>query len=310
MKIIIDFFKKPKVINYILITLGCISLAAGFYFFNSPANLVTGGVMGISIILEEALGISSTLSVYILDVACLILGLIFLGKNFFTKTAYATLLIPTVLWLFELCHFDKEFIIGKVSEGNVYLVSFICGAVLTGFGIGIVIRSGGATGGMDVPQKVLSDILRLPFSSIMYLTDGLIILLGIGYFGVESGIFAILSLAVSGYLIDMYSVGGPSKRAAYIITEKPNEIKMEIFKVINRGVTEANVVGGYSGNDKKMLICILHRNEYYRLRNIVNEKDPKAFMFISSTHEVIGEGFSNREEEINHAKTRKNKQEK
>lgn len=287
------FFTRNKIKSYIQITIGGIMVALGFYFFLSPCKLVIGGVTGLAIVLNSYLPfLSETVIIYALNIACLFLGLIFLGKIFFFKTIYGTILIPTVMAILELCHVDEGVIFNQIQDFNQLLVVTIMGSVLTGAGLGLVIRNGATTGGMDIPQRILSVKLHLPFSYVMYLIDGIIIGVGFFEFGIEKGIFAVASLFLTGYLVDVFSVGGTSKRAFYIITENEEPIKQAIFDKINRGATIVDAVGGYTNRQKKMIICILNKGQYSYLREIVNELDPQAFIYISKANEVIGEGFS------------------
>ena len=291
------FFTRDRIMELLQITIGVFLMTAGFYFFLSPCQLVGGGVTGLAIIFDFSFGLSETVMVYVLNIICLLLGLIFLGKSFFFKTVYSTLLSPTFMAIFELFRIPNELIYNQISSNNQLLVVTIFGAVLSGVGIGLVIRNGATTGGMDVPERIVSKKLHLPFSYVMYAMDGAIIIAGFAFFGIEKGIFAVICLFFTGYLIDVFSVGGSSKRAFYIITEEEDKIIEAIFTKINRGATIVDVIGGYTRDKKRMVICILNKGQYAHLRSLVNSIDPKAFIYITKANEVIGEGFTKEERE-------------
>lgn len=283
---------RKKLQNIFQIFLGVFLMACGFYFFFSPCKLVVGGVNGLSIVLKELFGFSETIVIYIFNISFLFLGLLFLGKSFFMKTAYGTILSPTIMALFELLNIPRDFIFSQISPSNQIIVMAVLGSLISGIGMGIVIKNGATTGGMDVPERIISAKLHLPFSYVMYVMDGIVILSGFTQFGIEKGIFSIIALFLTGYMIDLFSVGGASKRAFYIITEHEQEIISAIFERINRGATIVDVKGGYTGSDKKMVICIMNKGQYSYLRAIVDDIDAHAFVYITKANEVIGQGFS------------------
>ncbi len=287
--------KNKKILTYLEITFGVILVDIAYYFFLLPSSLVVGGVMGLSIIFKDIL--NPTLFMYTANVIFLIIGGLILGKQFFIRTVYGTLLTPSIVAVLELCNVPTDLIMRDISSGNYLLIVAIGATLLTGIGLGIVVRNGATTGGMDVPQRVISKVFRLPFSSVMYVIDGSIILIGVLVFGIEKGFFAAAVLITSGYLIDIMCVGGVSRRAAYIVTTKPDEIRDSIFKEIDRGVTKIDVVGGYTNTEKTMLVCIMAKNEYYKLRTLIDKIDENAFVFITKTNEVLGEGFGTYDKE-------------
>lgn len=267
----------------------------GYYYFYSPSNLVAGGVTGLSIIFKpllNAIDMPQSIFLYIVEGICLLLGLILLGKDFFLKTVLASVLAPTFVLIFE--YISPQDVILKTVE-NKLLIAFICGSFLQGLGIGICLKNNGSTGGLDVVQKSISKYLHVPYSIAMYFTDWVIVLLsGFNYsmpisYNFEYVLFGIFSVYFAAYIIDMITLNARSKRTAYIITSKKEEIKEAIFKNIGRGCTESEVTGGYTSEAKTMLICVLTKSESYKLSEIIKEVDNEAFTFFTATREVIGE---------------------
>ena len=284
--------------QYLWITIGVILRDLAYFFFYLPTNLVTGGTMGIAIIIKDVIPFKTSIFLYIIDSILLIVGLIFLGKKFFYRTIYATLLSPTIILLFETYLNSNFFFNDKVQ--TPYLVSAIAGGLLTAVGLGLCFRNSGTTGGMDVVQKILSKYFHIPYSYTMYLTDVVVIIVG-GFFvtkgvkyDIEMVIYGILTVIGIGYVVDKIALNARNRRTAYIITTKYEEMKEFIYNTIDRGVTLCNVEGGYTGHGFKMIICTMDKREAYLLQELISKIDNSAFTFICETKEVVGnyEGLS------------------
>lgn len=286
---------KAKIIDYLYITLGVFIVVLGFYFFLMPINLVTGGVMGLSVILKETLGDNVPISMYVFiaNVLLLIIGGIFLGKSFFIKTIYATLIYPVFIFLLEFI--DPNLIVGQLTEGK-FLISSVFGGLVIGAGLGIVIKRNATTGGMDVVQKIMYRFLKIPFSWALYLTDGIIVLLAIFIFGIELSFYALGSMIISGVTIDWILLAGKSGYTVFIVTENYESLKQGIYDEIDRGITRVRVVGGYSNQDKDLIICTISRVELHTFKLLIKRLDPNAFSFVTKTSEAFGHGFSSEKE--------------
>lgn len=295
--------------QYAFIALGVLLMDLGYYFFFSPTNLVPGGVTGISIIFKPflaSINMPQSIFLYIIEGICLILGLILLGKDFFFKTILASLLAPTYVFILEQL-VAQEVIMNTVT--NKLIVATICGGVLSGLGIGICLRNNGSTGGMDVIQKSLSKYLHVPYSIAMYSTDWIIILIG-GFafnqgisYNLEYVLFGLACVYLVAYIIDMITLNAKTRRTAYIITSKPNEVKNLIYQAIGRGCTECDVKGGYTNQEKTMLITVLDKNESYKLGQLIKQVDEDAFTFFTKTKEVVG-AYARKPKQEADAKTR------
>lgn len=281
---------KKKVRSLVEITFGVTILSAAFYFFFSALDLVIGGVSGLSLIF--GVYIDEALFILIGNVICLITGVIFLGKEFFFKTVYGTLLMPLVIFILELC-FDKYIIINQFEEGlSQLIVATTLGSAGVAIGLGLCFKNNSTTGGIDVIQKIISEKFKIPYSVAVYVTDGIIVLLGLYTFGLEKTFYGIIAIYLVGVIVDKISVGGRSTHTVYIITKKPEEIKEVIYNKLNRGVTFNNVIGGYSKEEYTMVICTIYRKQSYRLKEIIKEIDENSFTYVTETHEVIGDGFN------------------
>lgn len=282
---------KINLIETIQIIAGIILMNLGFYFFLLPTELVTGGVSGIAVILNT-FGISPSLSILALNIVCLLFGLFTMGKQFFLKTIMGSLFSPVVIVLLELLNVDPQIILNQLTESKL-LVSSLLGALGIGFGLGIVFRNGGSTGGVDILQNVMHKKNHLSYNIAFLLTDGIIVLVGLLFFkNIENFLFSVGVVILSGLIIDNISILGRAGQTLFIVTEKEEAVKQAIFKELDRGTTIIDAKGGYSGKDKKLVICVTSKRELNLIRAVVDKADPDAFTFIAQTKEAVGRGFS------------------
>lgn len=278
---------KAKWREVIEITAGVILMSVGFYFFLLPFNLIIGGVMGVSVILQDVIPISTFM--YIANTVLLIIGFIFLGKVFFIKTIYATLLSPTIIFILERL-VSQDFFVKHLTESPL-MISALFGGIFLGVGIGIVFRSNATTGGIDIIQNILNKYLHIPFSTAIYLTDGIIILYAI-LINFQLGLYALGSMILTALIVDKLSIEGKSGYTVFIITNYAELMQEKIFLELERGVTLVDAMGGFSKEKKTMIVCTVDRNQLYLFKRIIKQVDPKAFTFVTRTKEALGEGFS------------------
>lgn len=277
-----------RVEQYVMITFGIILMVSGFYFFLIPAEIVAGGVTGLGLVLNKALDFPISITVLVFNMALLLLGLVVLGKKIFFRSIYGSFLFPAVLYVFE------EFVPLFDLQGDLF-ISVVFGGVLLGIGFGIVLKYGGTSGGTDIPVKILNKKFNVPVSFSIYLIDGIIVALGIITFyetnGILGGLYALISIYLSGRVADIVIVGSNSKKAMQIITDYPDKIKDAIYNSITRGVTEVSIKGGYTKDKKTMLVTVITRQEYYIIRNIIASIDENAFVYVTPATEIHGDFF-------------------
>lgn len=278
---------NQKRLELIEITAGVTLLSLGFYFFLLPLGLVIGGVMGVAVILKDMIPVS--IFMYIANTVLLFIGLIFLGKKFFVKTIYATLLSPSIIFILELLIPNDYFM--KFMTESPLLIGALFGGLFVGVGLGIVVRNNATTGGIDIVQRIMNKLLHIPFSTAMYLTDGVIIFIAM-LIDFQLGLYAVASMILSAVLVDRFAIEGKSGYTVFIVTDFPKAIQDKIYEKIDRGITKVKVVGGYSNQEKEMVICTVERRELYYFKVVIKEADPKAFTFVTKTKEAIGYGFS------------------
>jgi len=272
--------------QYIMMSIGIIVMVMGFYYFIIPSDLVTGGVTGIGLVLNKLINVEISYIVFVFNVLLLLVGLVTMGKKLFIKSIFGSLFFPLVLFLFE------QFAPTLDIQGD-YVIAVTFGGLLLGLGFGLVIKYGGTSGGSDIPIKILNKKFNIPISISIYMIDGIIILFGVLVFfeeyGINAGLYAIITMYISGVVADRVVVGNLSKKAVQIITDFPEEIKNAIYSSVVRGVTEVPIQGGYSKSQKTMLITVITKQEYYVIRNIIATIDPAAFVFVTSASEIQGD---------------------
>lgn len=294
---------KKWFIQYIWITVGVIFVTLGYYFFFDPAHIIAGGVTGLAIFLkplwENSSWFTSSIFLYGIEAICLLLGLIFIGKDFFLKTIYASLLYPSLVFILERINIPGDtplqmVIFNSISPENVKLICLFLGALLTGGGVGIALRNNGSTGGIDVIQKMISKYAKIPLSQTMYFTDWVIVLFaGLKFtpfsYSIEYVVYGSIAVIVEGFIIDYIALSIKPRRTVYVISDNPQSIKDLIYSELDRGVTFSPVMGAYTNKERTMVICTMDKNEAYRIVGMISKVDPKAFTFVTSCKEVRGE---------------------
>ncbi len=292
--------KKEFVMETLQIIIGIIIMNLGFYFFFLPTHLIIGGVTGMSILLEKAnlftnMPVFYSLVIFILNLIFLLIGLIFLGKEFFLKTIFGSLFVPFVLFILELSGIDQHYIINQISEPLRLVIAAVLGSLIVSSGLGLVFRNSGSTGGIDIAQIILNRKYHRSFIFSFLVTDGLVVLAGLFvYQNVELFLFSIGSVILSSIIVDNISIRGRAGQTLFIITNKANEVKQAIYETIERGTTIIDVKGGYSGEVKQLVICVIQTRQLNLTRHVIQQVDKDAFTFIAQTKEAVGYGFTHK----------------
>lgn len=270
-----------------MIILGTSLMAVGAYFFLFEAKIASGGVGGLSILISEIFPKFEITTINaILNVLLFIIGLIVLGPEFGAYTLTGTLIYSALLIIFE-----KQFgNVGAVVKDPI--VSLIAGSGLMGIGLAIVFNANASTGGTDILAKILNKFFSIGMGTSVMLADSFVIIGAVFILGIEKAIYGILALIVTTVAIDKVLTGFNTLIQMTIISSNIDEINKFINKELNRGTTLYLAQGGYTKQEKKILMTIVGRSQYIRIKHFVNKIDENAFVFISSTNEVIGEGFT------------------
>lgn len=277
---------KKHLKDAILLVSGNFLVVVGVRFFVIPFNILSGGVAGLSVALGPLLPfqIETQHLINIIIITTFVLGLIFLGKSFALKTIVSATLYPIFL---ELLMFIEYNISIDPMLASLYS-GIICGA-----GIGLVFRTGASTGGMDIPPLIISKLTGIKVSTLVLIVDGLTILLGIKAYGVEAVLVGFISVfATSMSLNRVLVMGGIQAKTVFIISDSHETILTEIHRKLDRGSTVIEARGGFTGDDRPVILSVILSNQYPQLQQLVQEVDPNAFLIVSDATEVKGEGFS------------------
>lgn len=287
--------KSKKVIDNILywtlINVGVLLIAAGVYFFKAPNHFATGGVSGIAIVISsifpDVVWLKQSYLVMAINVILLIFGLIFLGKGCTFKTLYCSLVYSAENMLFEwLVPLDKPLT-------NQPFMELVYAMLLTGIGSAILFNCKASSGGTDIVALILKKYTKLDTGKALLLTDSLIAASTFFVFpgNYEIGLYSILGLFAKAFIIDGVIENIGKTKYITIITTLPDEIGAYILETMKRDFTSYQAKGGYTGNDKTVLITVCKRGEALRLKSKVKVIDPAAFVIITDANEILGKGF-------------------
>lgn len=274
-----------KISSIALIIIGDFLYALTVQLFLTPSGIITGGGTGIGIFINLVTQIPVSAVVFILNVVMLILGWLVLGKAFALTTIVSTFAIPFSLAVCE-----------QVFAGVVLTNDMMLSAVFAGLGIGlalgIVIRQGASTGGMDIPPLVLKKLVNIPVSFSMMVADVLILVLQTGVSGWEILLYGIVNVLIYTITMDKVLTIGTSRIEVKVVSLKSEEICQAILREVDRGVTVFNAKGGYSGKQQDVLLTVISSRELPRIEKIVHTIDEDAFLIVGSASEVRGRGFT------------------
>ena len=267
--------------EYIIVALACVVMAFNINYFFVGNKLAEGGVSGLSLIIHYLSNIDVSYLYFALNIPLIILAYIFLGKNFLLKTFFATFVLSVFLKVFA-----------SFSEPlDDILLAAIFGGAINGIAIGIVFYAGGSTGGMDIVAKIVNKYTGIPISRILLATDFIVLSMVAVIFGKVIFMYTLISLVLSSKMIDIIQVGIYSAKGVTIITTKEDEIRKRIMEDTGRGITLIDAKGGYTQKEIGMLYCVVGQYQLIKVKTIVKEVDPSAFMIVADVHEVIGNGF-------------------
>ena len=273
-----------KFMGYVLMTLACFCYAVGISLFVEPNNIASGGVTGIAIILNKAIGGSTGIWFFVINIPILLIGMWKFGFKFLMSTVYCTTIISVFTDLLSRY--------GSPLTNDV-LVATIAGGMLTAIGMGGVFKAGATTGGMDIVVKLCK--LKFPYmktGSLFLIMDFLVVLASAFVFrDIDRAFYSAMEVFVTSTLLDLVLYGKDGAKLIYIISDKSEKIAARLLDELNIGVTYMEGQGAYSGREKKVIMCVTKKQIAPRAEEIVKEEDPNTFMIVSSASEIYGEGY-------------------
>lgn len=274
---------KPK--NIFMILFGNCILALAIVMFILPNALISGGTTGLALIAEHYFHIPVSPFLFTFNILTFLAGLFFLGKTFALTTLISTFFYPVIFSILQKIPLLKTFTDDK-------LLASIFAGLLIGFSIGLVIRAGASTGGMDIPPLILKKMLGLPVSVMLYVFDFLILLAQVLFADKELVLYGILCVLISSIVIDKLLVIGTTQTQVKIISKNFPEINEAIIQKLDRGSTLIHAQTGYLKEEQDVILTVISNRELNQLNQIVTAIDPNAFMIIDRINEVKGKGFT------------------
>lgn len=278
-----DFFQTLSSLFFVIA--GNFLYALTVKLFLLPSGLVTGGTTGIALTIQHFFGVSVTQFVLAFNVLMLIAGYLILGRQFAATTLASTFLYP-----FALEIFDRVF--GNYIITDDLLLCTIFSGLGIGIALGIVIRSGASTGGMDIPPLILHKTFRIPVSGSMYAFDVLILLGQALFRPAENILYGIVLVMIYTIVLDKLLLIGTTRTELKIVSQKSDEIRNAILEQIDRGVTLLDGESGYFRDKTQVILSVISKRELPKVEKLVRSIDPESFMVVSRVNEVSGRGFS------------------
>ena len=282
--------RKQNIIvkEVLLIAGGTALIAFAIASVYDPAGMITGGFSGLAIMVKQLTeplvpgGVPLAVTNLCLNLPVFLIAVRLKGFRYIFKTLYATVLLS--FWLYVLP-------VVPLARGDLTL-SALYGGVIMGAGIGLVFVAQATTGGTDLIAAIIQHFWRhYSIAEIMQVLDAAIVLAGIYMFGVSTALYAIIAIYLVSKVSDGIIEGLKFSKAAFVITDKPEELAEVLMEEMSRGVTGLPAKGMYSGRERNMLLCVVSRKQIVRLKELVIRTDPQAFVIVSDVREVLGEGF-------------------
>jgi len=275
-------FRSERILSYAQITLGSLLGAAAYPLFLSPNNIAPGGITGVAMIINYLFGLPIGAVSFALNVPLFILGFRAMGRIFVLRSLIATFLFSALIDILPLQPMTTD-----------PLLATLFGGVLLGIGLGFILRGGATTGGTDMIAKMVHHRFQfISTGTFLFFFDFLVICAAGIFIGTTAALYALINVYVSARVIDVVTLGFSGNKTCLIISPRWAQIKNRVLKEMDRGVTVLRSEGGYTGEERPTLMCVIGRSEIMAMKRIVREEDENAFLIIMDAHETIGDGFS------------------
>ncbi|WP_240941878.1 YitT family protein [Paenibacillus sp. HB172176] len=267
--------------NALQLMIGSVVVALSFNMFLVPNGIASGGVSGVSILVQRLTDIPPAYTQWAINIPLFLVGLMLLGRKFGAKTALGTVMLPLFVLLTSSV---------PVPTSNPLLAA-IYGGIGVGLGLGLVFRGGGSTGGLDLAAQMLHRYTGMPYSLAIVCFDGCVITAAGFIISPEISLYALIGLFVTSKTIDFVQNGLQLSKVAFVISNHTEAVAEAILNDLDRGLTRLDGHGGFTGEGRTILMVVVDQNEVPKLKQLVRGIDSGAFVIISNTAEVLGQGF-------------------
>lgn len=277
--------KYKRIITFLMVILGNCIYALSVKLFVLPANLISCGTTGIALVVNQLLNIPMPEFIFVFNILMLALGWLVLGKQFAMTTVLSSLFYPIALEVLNRT-------LGDVHITDNQLLNVLFAGMGLGISLGVVIRGGASTGGMDIPPLILKKLLHIPVSASLWVFDFCIMLCQMTFHPLEDLLYGVVLLITISVSLNKTMLLGTSKTEVKIISEKSDAIRQAILSQVDRGCTMLQGRGGYLGKQTEVIMSIMSNHELPKIERLAREIDPNCFMIISRVTEVWGRGFT------------------
>lgn len=268
-----------------MVVFGNLLYALSVTLFILPSNVISCGTTGIGLVLEHLWNIPISGFVLVFNILMLVLGWLVLGKSFAMTTVLSSVLYPVLL---EIC----QRLLGDGGVTENMLLNTLFGGMGLGVSLGIVMRAGASTGGMDIPPLILKKLFSFPVSATLWVFDFLIMLAQMSFHTAEDLLYGIVMILTISVVLNKVMLLGTSRTEIKIISQKSEEIRKGILSQVDRGVTLLHGEGGFLGKPTEVILSLVSNHELPKITALARETDPDCFMIVSRVTEVWGSGFS------------------
>jgi len=277
--------KHKRLLSLLMVIVGNCIYALAVKLFVLPANLISCGTTGIALVVNQLLHIPISEFIFVFNILMLALGWWVLGKQFAMTTVLSSLFYPIALEILNRT-------LGEVRITDNQILNVLFAGMGLGVSLGIVLRAGASTGGMDIPPLILKKLFRIPVSASLWVFDFIIMLCQMTYHPLEDLMYGVLLLITISVSLNKVMLLGTSKTEVKIISEKSDAIRQTILSQVDRGCTMLHGRGGYLGRETEVIMSIMSNHELPKIERLARDIDPNCFMIISRVTEVWGRGFS------------------
>lgn len=276
---------NKKWLNLLLIMIGNLIYTLSVKLFVLPAHLMSCGTTGMALIVNHLTGLPISVFIFVFNVIMLGIGWWILGRQFAMTTIFSSLFYPICLEVLNQ-------LLGDVYITDNILLNVVFAGMGLGLSLGMVLRGGASTGGMDIPPLLLNKFFRIPVSASLWAFDFCILLAQMIFHPLEDLLLGVLLIVVVSITLNKVMLVGTSRTEVKIVSEKAEEIRMGILSKVDRGLTILHGQGGYLRKDTEVILSVVSNHELPKIETLAREIDPDCFMIISRVTEVWGRGFS------------------
>lgn len=272
---------KAGIWEFLVITFGTLIVAAAVYFFMMASNVTVGSATGVAVVLGNFIPLPVSVITMLINCVLLLLGFLFIGRDFGIKTVYTALLMPAIIGVFERVFPDNQ-----SMTGDAFL-DMLCYVFVVSIGLAILFRRNASSGGLDIVAKFMNKYLRMELGKAMSLSGICAAMTSALVYDKKIVVLSLLGTYLNGIVLDHFIFGMDGKKRVCILSEKDEEIRKFIIHELHSGATVYEVLGGYDGQRRREIVTIVDKSEYVKLMNFVTKTDPGAFVTVIAVNEAI-----------------------